>query len=425
MKTFYLEKKYSDEHVSKLEGHFFDEKDFDIHIDYDADGYIVENGVHICLFKFRKNVIPENLCKLAIDCYEAPAKKKNYNRGASAGLLDLEKIPKNVSEVIQTEKFRGKIKINDKFSKFQVGNMSQSNIVGYFDDTKPKKGINKVPCRTTQFTRDNPIVWNNSLPVIKHIDNLFKELYYEKWENQYVACQNTDFKVENTSFSTITLNYNFQTALHKDKGDFKNGFGNLVVFRNGDWHGNNLGLYQYGVCIHIDHGDYLTFDVHQWHCNTPLVKKNDKDMRLSLVLYLRETIVKKCSREKPRKNVTVPFYERVYYDNVSNIKEMNNISKSYDKIKQDSFLSSKIIYCCLDKSIQLPLQYIMCLEKILLLDKENINYCRYVHFISATKIKTMNANYCMQEILNICKARSYKLQMIVLTKRNKLLYIDV
>lgn len=425
MKTFYLEKKYSDEHVSKLEGHFFSEKDFDIFIDEDADGYICENGTKRCLFKFRKNVIPENLCRLAIESYEAPAKKKNFNRGASAGLLDLNKIPKNVSEIIQTEKFRGKIKINDKFSNFQVGNMSQSNIIGYFDDTKPKKEYNKLPCRTTKFTRDNPEIWFNSLPVIKHIDKLFQDNYFEKWKIQFDACQNTDFRIPDTSFSTITLNYNFQTALHKDKGDYKNGFGNLVVFRRGNWNGNYLGLYQYGVCICIDHADYLTFDVHEWHCNTPMhCIDESSDMRLSLVLYLRDTIVNKCSKEKPRNTFVVPFYERVYYNKLPEIKELQNISKSYEKIKFDSFLGSKVIYMSIN-NIQFPLQYNLALEKLLEMNKENVCHCKYIHFESNNKIKKLNANYSFYEILNICNLKKYKIYTLILTKRNKLLCIDL
>lgn len=432
MKTLYLEKKHSDEHVSKMEGHFFNETDFETHIYDDTDGFIMENGKPRCLFKFRKNVIPENLCKLAIDSYEAPAKKKNYNRGASAGLLDFKKVPKNVTEIIQTEKFRGKIKINEKFSNFQVGNMSQSNIIGFFDDTKPKtkNEINKLPCRTTKFTRDHPEVWEKSLPVLHYIDNLFKEMCFEKWHNQFVACENTDFRIPETSFSTITLNYNFQTALHKDKGDYKNGFGNLVVFRRGSWTGNHLGLYQYGVCIHIDHGDYLTFDVHEWHCNTPMYHKNEpsltenNDMRLSLVLYLRETIVNKCSKEKPRSSIIVPFYERIYYNNLNQVKELQNISKSYDKIKMDSFLGSKIISIKI-MNAQFPLQYNLILEELLEMDQDNILHCKYIHLEENNKIKKLNANYSMYEILNLCNLKNYKLEIIVLTKRLKLLYIDL
>ena len=36
-------------------------------------------------------------------------------------------------------------------------------------------------------------------------------------------------KIPETAFSTITINRNFRTALHRDAGDYKDGFGNLTV----------------------------------------------------------------------------------------------------------------------------------------------------------------------------------------------------
>lgn len=460
MKELLFDKVITDEVIQNMEGHFLDECDFKFHIEDDCDGYTrLDNGSCKLLFKFRRRAVPDKLCDLAVEHLEAPAKKKNYNRGASAGVLEKEKMPKNITEIVQTEKFRAKVKFNKEFSKYQIGNMSQSNIVGYFDDTKSKS---IMPCRTTKFTRDNPDIWEKCIPVIEFIDKLFEINNREKWENQRREAQKTNFRIKDTCFSTITINYNFQTAIHKDKGDFKDGFGNLVVFRRGDWFGNNLCLPQYGICIHMDHGDYLTFDVHQWHCNTKMHidvgKSNEKTcgnactdaMRLSLVLYLRENIIKRCANEDDlylRKRTLVPFYKRVYYTRENEIKELMNYSKGYDKIKDTSFLFSKIIYSCfinkLGRHFLGPLQYMLLLEYFCKLETECLKHSRFLKYAGSGEkcsdvsdasrsdvgqkkclFKPLCANYCLVELFNLLKNFSYRIILVILTKQDNLVYIS-
>jgi hypothetical protein len=420
----------SDTEMRNMEGHFINDTFIIHHIKESMDGYVIlENGSRELLFKFRKSAIPEDLCQLAIKHFEAPARKKNYNRGASAGLLEKDKMPKNVSNIVQTEKFRAKV------GKYQIGNMSQSNIVGYFDDTKSKS---IYPCRTTKFTRDNPEIWEKCLPLIQYIDDLFCKTNYDKWYNQKSESLKTNFVIKNTCFSTITLNYNFQTAIHKDKGDLKNGFGNLVVFRRGNWIGNNLCLPQYGICIYLDHGDYITFDVHQWHCNTKMIKENQNktvDMRLSLVLYLRENIIKRCGKEndlESRKKKIVPFFNRIYYNNLHSINELLNYSKGYNKIKDDSFLFSKIIYVCFTNkktnSINIgPLQYMMLLEYFIHMEPDSINQSKYLKYTIQNEnkrvYKSMNANYCLIELFHYVHFYNYLIEIVILSKKNNLIKI--
>ncbi len=100
-----------------------------------------------------------------------------------------------------------------------------------------------------------------------------------------------------TAYSTITLNYDWRTAAHKDKGDLEEGFGNLIVLEKSksipssckDYKGGFLGFPKWGVCIDVRQGDFLAMDVHEWHCNTPIQGTG----RLSVVCYLRKNM-KKC-----------------------------------------------------------------------------------------------------------------------------------
>ena len=44
--------------------------------------------------------------------------------------------------------------------------------------------------------------------------------------------QTPEFAIGNTAFSTVTINYSWRTALHKDAGDYMDGFGNLIVIED-------------------------------------------------------------------------------------------------------------------------------------------------------------------------------------------------
>ena len=294
----------------------------------DCDVYgILEDGTKKILLKFRKNVIPNNICKKAYIALEKHAQHKNSNRGASSGKVKLNKLPDYVGKIIKKDGFRVFYKTQDgKTTKDNVGNMAMSNIAGYYD--KPdrnnylkhkktqKKSIQKSRnisrnisrksgydiygnplCRTTQFTRNHVAKWVNTIPLIKEANKQFKLLVPDRHKIQLTRARLTpQFQIEDTSYSTITLNYDWRTALHKDKGDLDAGFGNLLVLEKSksipgsckDYEGGWLGFPMYGVCVDIRQGDFLAMDVHEWHCNTPITGTG----RLSVVCYLRQNMIK-------------------------------------------------------------------------------------------------------------------------------------
>jgi hypothetical protein len=176
--------------------------------------------------------------------------------------------------------------------KNNVSNLACSNIVGYFDKPDRNIGNHAPPCRLTGFTKNNFQKWLTTIPYIKSVDRLFKELIPDRYKKQYDRAHETNFVIEDTSFSTVTINYNWRTALHKDAGDYSEGFGNLMVIEEGEYKGGYLGLPRYGVCVDVRTGDFLAFDVHQYHCNTEIEPVTKDYTRLSLVCYLREKMLR-------------------------------------------------------------------------------------------------------------------------------------
>ena len=305
------------------------------------------------LLKFRKGVLPDKICQDAFNALEKHAQHKNYNRGASAGIINLKKLPNHVGKVVKKDTFRIYYKTKDgKETNDNVGNMAMSNIAGYYDkpdrneylklikkigkkskeklinsrkvskvnskvssksgkktlkqssrDNNMGSGRDKlgVPlCRTTQFTKDQVDKWENTVPLIVEADKQFKNLIPDRHAIQLSRANKTpQYRIANTAYSTITINYDWRTALHKDKGDLEEGFGNLIVLEKaksgypecGGYTGGYLGFPRWGVAVNVRQGDFLAMDVHEWHCNTDIHGTG----RLSVVCYLRKGMIK-CGR---------------------------------------------------------------------------------------------------------------------------------
>ena len=120
--------------IAEKEGHYFDASHYKKIIRKDFDGYgLTESGEKILLFKLRKKCLSKELCDIGVESFREASKKKHENRGASAGLLDRNKLRGYVGEFIKEGKFRtGYISNVSKIkSKQLVSNLAPSNIAGF------------------------------------------------------------------------------------------------------------------------------------------------------------------------------------------------------------------------------------------------------------------------------------------------------
>jgi len=298
VKQLIIKKKLmTDEEIKDKESEYFSKKDFKHIIKRDLDVYYLKDGKKVLLAKFRKKVIPKKLCKLVIDNLKEAAKKEHDNRGPAAGPIDFKKVPQYVKK--ENVKEQGKYRIYGYYSDTThklvnnyIGNKAQSNIIGYFD--RPDRNTNTInqPCRLTAFNANKPEKFKNVIPYIRAADRVFKDLVPAHYKKQYQRAQQTKFVIADTAFSTLTINYNWRTGLHKDSGDYIDGFGNLLVCEEGKYEGGFTGFPQYGVCFDVREGDFLAMDVHESHCNTEIKGKTKDYTRLSVVCYLRNNMIK-------------------------------------------------------------------------------------------------------------------------------------
>jgi hypothetical protein len=160
----------------------------------------------------------------------------------------------------------------------------ESGIIGYFDRT-----AREPYCRTTAFTWEEVHKWRAAQPFIEAVNGVFKQAMPARHAAQMRAVRATrpEWVIGATAFSTVTVNRNYRSAAHKDKGDLPEGFGVLSVLRAGEYEGGHLVFPQYRVAVDLHTRDVLMADVHEWHGNTPIVGEEGRYERISCVFYYR------------------------------------------------------------------------------------------------------------------------------------------
>jgi FkbM family methyltransferase len=298
VKKYYLKEIMSLDEIKEKEGQFFDDSAYNLLIDHDADVYRIDkDGNSKILFYYRRQIIPDKYLKNAIKVFKKDVIKGSSIRGKAGGTINPEMISKNVVDVVSPDRFKSRVIYkNGEVSKYYVSNKVNSLIAGYFDKPKlsEKSNVlkkNLVPCRMTAFSEKNFDQWMTVMPLIKMVDELYSSLASSQYNEQKKLAEKTpEYVIQNTVFSTVTVNYNWRTACHVDNGDFRDGLSVIIVAEEGDYEGGCLGYPQYGVCVDLRNGDFLLKDPHQYHCNTEIVPVTDDYTRLSMVFYYREKI---------------------------------------------------------------------------------------------------------------------------------------
>lgn len=267
--VYYVDKDFDDSKMEKKLDKKLKRDDIKIIIDHDADVFTNDGKL---LIRFRKHKLKQKNIDEFYKNVISFAKHKTQNRGSASG---------------------SKVKLNS------MNPPIMTNILGYFDKLAPNQKLifkergqplPKITVRETRFNMDYPDKFKKLVPLIKEIDNYYAKYAPDNYKLQRKKANQTPFKIPGTSFTTVTTNVNWQTAVHTDRGDDPDGFGNLVVIEDGKYKGGETCFPQYGVGVDVRTGDVLYMDVHQPHGNLPLELETPDAKRLSVVCYLRKSI---------------------------------------------------------------------------------------------------------------------------------------
>lgn len=174
-----------------------------------------------------------------------------------------------------------------------------SAIIGYYD-----RVAGRFPfCCQTAFTKNHPERWDEVVPLVKEVDKLFEKELPHRWKVQREMADTVskDFRIPGTVFSTLTVNNNVCGTVHKDAGDFKEGFGIIGCFRNEKFTRGELCFPQYKVFVDFKDSDILFFNPHEWHGVRPMIHDDEEEQsgeRITVVYYLRKKMCECGSAEE-------------------------------------------------------------------------------------------------------------------------------
>ena len=298
---------YSEKELKSLKGTFLGDEFIHDIINEDTDIFD-ENGKFI--LSFRKNILTKN--KIGFHNYKKFI-GMSQGRGLAAGPINPNSPYFKKRKLVETKGIRTKyLTPSGNVSKMKVNNPVASVPLGYFDKLKGPLGKD-LPCRLTSYTNNHFDNFKEGLEYIQEISDNYKNIRPQEYNNQLNYLQDKKYLLEGTPFSTITLNRNFRTALHKDKGDY-NGIACLSVLEQGRYRGGLFMIPRYGLGINLREGDLLIADVHNWHCNSEIFTTPEDDIynnniasdfshlnpelygeekysRISFVCYLREKLI--------------------------------------------------------------------------------------------------------------------------------------
>jgi len=300
----------SDEELKTMKGQYLDSEWIVHQITKDTDVYDEDTGQLIVSYR-RKRLKGSDIALQNFRCLA----KASRGRGPSAGPIDPKAKYWAKRNVIETQGFRtGYLKKDGTPSKMKVNNQVFSQAIGYFNEIKGL-GV-KIPCRLSHYTQTNLQKYVDGKPFIEEVDRWYKKLAPTQHQYQLDRANlKPNLKIGKTAFSTMTINKNFRTALHKDSGDY-GGYACLSVLQEGEYNGSIFMMPAYGIGIDLRQTDIIVADVHQWHCNTEIWTTESQDQhnatldlpkdegegvgtlgankpysRISMVFYLREKMI--------------------------------------------------------------------------------------------------------------------------------------
>nr|CCC49143.1 putative SNF2 DNA repair protein, fragment [Trypanosoma vivax Y486] len=200
----------------------------------------------------------------------------------------------------------------------------ETGIVGFYDYLN---NPTQHKCRETEFTRKNwRAIAQPCEAFLTSLDKLYDKYAPVHYKQQRIAIPPA-YMLFDTVFSTLTVNRNFRTAVHRDSGDFRSGLAALCVV-DGEFDGCHLAIKELGKAFQLSVGDVLFFDSALEHGNTEVHNPEGQWKRISVVCYLRCGLLSHAceveDRRRLSKSLGLQKLLRSGKDSVVNLNDSNH-----------------------------------------------------------------------------------------------------
>lgn len=283
--TYCATKLVSDKDASKYAGYDVSKKMMKKHKVIRKDIVIYDCDTNEIVFAYSPKYFDLDKIDTAVADLEKHASLEGF-RGEAAGKADLENIKMNVRgkdglEYKVSETASWATIYRPTGSKISLSNFVRSGNIGNYN----RKRLNNL--------RESKEVSSGTQDLINESVRFLKDKVPGLYEKMYSAIQDKyRFGGDKSPFTTITINKNFRTAMHRDKGNL-NGYAVLTASHIGkQFKGGLLHFPQYGIAVPLRKGDALVANVKLLHGNDKIVYPSKDSSRISFVLYSREDFEK-------------------------------------------------------------------------------------------------------------------------------------
>tara|TARA_R110000822_G_scaffold299976_1_gene423192 strand:- start:41 stop:877 length:837 start_codon:yes stop_codon:yes gene_type:complete len=175
---------------------------------------------------------------------------------------------------------------NTKFTRTARlhGIPTQSTVYG----SLPRTPMRVDFCRFSVSSKNERKFFETSFKFSEYIDELYKEHLPEARAFNQDAIESTvhpDWRVNNTPFTTCNFNVNHAIKYHRDSGNFKGVFSNVLILKSGIT-GGELVFPEFGVAFEQSDCALGIFDGQHWmHGVMPIERQKADSYRASIVFY--------------------------------------------------------------------------------------------------------------------------------------------
>lgn len=227
----------------------------------------------LCIVK--RNAIGKNMQKLAMECYEKTVvKSKTTLRGMAMGTGGSKQNTKRTTSLLA--------------GYWDTRDVTGSKWLKKYTDTRV---IGNVLARPTIFTLKKRLLWNRSLQLFDYFARLYRQMAPKEYSIQMKECNQVlpQFRIADTPYTSITVNYNWSTCVHVDSGNTDRVWSSLAIVGSDNWAGCDICFPRFKVRIEAGPGDFILMNPHEWHCNTKMINHGNSKThtRISFVCYLR------------------------------------------------------------------------------------------------------------------------------------------
>ena len=164
------------------------------------------------------------------------------------------------------------------------GLISQSRVFGYL----PRNTLRRDFCTATWLAvnqpREHAIITAYAVRVAEYYRSLNPDLYekHQRTTDEHVV---GDYRIKDSPFTSGIVNKNNPLKYHFDRGNFKDVWSCMLVFKN-NVQGGYLSVPEYGLGFELKHNSLFMFDGQGLlHGVTPIVRRTPDAYRYSIVYY--------------------------------------------------------------------------------------------------------------------------------------------